>query len=94
MYSHKRPTSNTTFLVRVWVAKNTHILIVYTVSIKKIFPDDTIAIRNCRELCEVIDCILQCDFGSNNIDNIINTMCCNLFNVSSVFVMFHVRCTF
>ena len=42
---------------------------------RNIIPDDIIAIDNCiRDLCDVRDDILQCDFGSNDIDDMISTM--------------------
>ena len=44
---------------------------------RNIILDEIIAIGNCiRELCEARDGILQCDFDSNDIDDMINTMCC------------------
>ena len=44
---------------------------------RHIILDDIIVIGNCsRELCEVRDGILQCDFYFSDIDDMINTMCC------------------
>ena len=58
-----------------------------------IILDDIIAIGNCiRELCELRDNILLCDFGSSDIDHIISTMCCKKF-VQCLFCICYVSCS-
>ena len=59
---------------------------------RNIILDDIIVIVNCiRELFEVRDGILQCDFDSSDIDDMINTMCCMPF-VQCFFCICYVSC--